>query len=545
MIVSFFEYLIPFIVLLSILVFIHELGHFLVARYYGVRVEVFSLGFGPKIFKYKKGDTVYCISLIPLGGYVKMFGDDPRQSVPKHQRKKAFLCQKVGPKMAIAFAGPFMNFIMAILLFSAIAMIGQHKALPELGDIQADSIAYKVGFRAKDKIVSINEHKISYWEDVEKWIKKNPDKKLVFNIQRSNSHQQVEVKTQAVPSQNLTSLNKIEGRIKGLTIFSKSSHIGVSDHHSLAYQSGLRVFDEIVQLNDQKILNWEDLNRFFNSNLPSVLKIKVKRENTKEPVSLDIPISSLSIVNLTTLGIEKPDLYIGRVKPSSPAEKAGLMEKDRLLSINGKKLNHWSEFSDVIEKDKSDSKIFHLTVLRKGVEKKIDIQAEKMPLFNPDGSMKHRYMIGVASAQFVSYPELVFSRMINPVRALNYGVKETVKWIAITGKIIGRLITGSISRRMIGGPLSIAKVAKQSFFASLIHFLRVMAIVSVNLCLMNLLPIPILDGGHLMLFTIEGIKGKPLSVKKIEIIQTVGLVLIIFLVVFTLFNDVQNWNVIW
>lgn len=168
-----------------------------------------------------------------------------------------------------------------------------------------------------------------------------------------------------------------------------------------------------------------------------------------------------------------------------------------------------------------------------------------MPLVNEDGSIDYKPMIGVASAYYVSYPEIMHSRFLNPLKALGYGLALTGKWVAVTGKVLWKLVTGSISHRMLGGPLSIAKAAKRSFSDSVIEFLSVMAIISINLFLMNLLPIPVLDGGRLLIFVIEKIKGKSLSVAKIEMIQLIGFGVILFFILLTLVNDIRNWNIIW
>lgn len=149
-------YLVPMIVLLGLLIFVHELGHFLVAKYYKVRVEVFSLGFGPKIFKFKRGDTTYAISAIPLGGYVKMFGDDPTADVPDEQKSVSFTHKPVGQRIAVVLAGPLMNFGFAVLIFAVVALIGERTLAPKLGDIDPKSDAYAAGFRSGDVIKKID-----------------------------------------------------------------------------------------------------------------------------------------------------------------------------------------------------------------------------------------------------------------------------------------------------------------------------------------------------------------------------------------------------
>ena len=537
---SFLQYLIPFSLLLGILVVIHELGHYLAARFFGVKVEVFSLGFGPKLFKFKKWDTLFCISLIPLGGYVKMFGDNPRQVLTEEEKKIGFLSQKIWPKTAIALAGPVMNFFLAIVLFMAVGIIGQKRAEPVLGDIEEKSSAFEQGFRSGDQILSIEGHSIQYWEEVHHWIQKNPEKPLAFEIQRENQNISITVAPKKESNTQLSVLSRFIGTLEGLSVASSSAHIGVPSTNSIAFQKGLRTFDEIKEIDGVPILNWRDLKQAYPSQTTAgPLKIKVDREGLSK--EFEIPVSAQ--MTLEDLGIEKTSLYIDRVKPGSPAQLAGLLKKDRLLALNKKTLQKWEDFSEIIKNYKEDS--LQVSILREGIEKTLTLKPEKMPLVQSDGQLEYRNMIGVASAQYFSFPNTTTFRILNPLHALFYGFQQTFKWVGVTGKVLWKLVSGSISRRMLGGPLSIAQAAKRSFSESMVQFLIVMAIISINLFLMNLLPIPILDGGHILLFTIEGIKGRALSVQKIEMIQMIGFSVVLFFIVLTLFNDIQNWNIIW
>ena len=545
MVIEFFNYLIPFALLLGTLVFIHELGHFWAARFFGVRVEVFSLGFGPKIFKHKKGSTVYCLSLIPLGGYVKMFGDNPRLRVPVGEKKYSFLDQKTGPKMIIALAGPVMNFILAVLLFMAVGMIGREKPIAKVGDIKESSPAFSAGFRSDDIILSINEKNTAHWEDVVRIVESRPEERLEFKIQNQGLVRSINVQPKRIEDKQLTALSKEIGDIEGLSVFSKSSHIGVSDISSRAYKAGLRTFDEIKQIGQSPVSNWRDLQAALLKVKGSVLKVKVKREGEEKLISAVLSLKGFSEIRLSSLGIEEPSLYVDRIKPGSPADSAGLKRGDRLMSLNGKPLLSWENFSSIVKNYDASLNQLNLEILREGKKELVSLTPEKMPLIQKSGQLTHRLMIGVSSAQYVSYPERVMSRILNPFSALAFGWNETLKWSLITAKVIGRLATGALSTRLIGGPLSIAKAAKRSFSDSLIHFLTMMAIISVNLFLMNLLPIPVLDGGHLLLFGIEAVKGSPLSIKKIEMVQMTGFAVILFFVILTLFNDIQNWNLFW
>ena len=172
----------PFLLLLGVLIFIHELGHFLAARRCGVTVEVFSLGFGPKIFKYQKGETLYCISLLPLGGYVKMFGDDPFKEVPDSEKHRGFLYKKVPQKLLIAFGGPFMNLLFTLAAFFLLGILGVPSLPTFAGDIKEGSAAHKAGFRSGDKILSVNGEPVSYWQELDKIIQNNPEKTLSFKV---------------------------------------------------------------------------------------------------------------------------------------------------------------------------------------------------------------------------------------------------------------------------------------------------------------------------------------------------------------------------
>ena len=542
MVASFFQYLLPFTLLLGILVLIHELGHFLVARYFGVRVEVFSIGFGPKLLKFKKGDTVYCISLIPLGGYVKMFGDNPKNLPQGDNKKIGFLSQKVGVKSLIALGGPLMNFFLAIFLFMILSFLGRQQALPILGKIHSETKAYELGFRSDDKILSINNQKIRYWSEVENQIRKNGEKELSFKIERLNQNKTFKVIPEKIKNEKLTHFENFIGHVEGLSIISKSAHIGIKSHQSISYKYGLRTFDEIKQMNGVSISNWRDLENFMKQNKKKKISIKIQRED--EEKLIDIPVQGQVPLTLAKLGIESTELYIDRVKKNSPAKKAGLQKKDRFFSLNKKVIKNWNAFSSLIQEDKS-SKPFTLTIVRDGQKQNIMMETKKMSTLQADGLIQERKMIGVASAQYISLPPLVFVRTLNPIKALIFGVKETLRWSAVTGKVLWKLVTGKLSYRVMGGPLSIAKAAKKSFSESLSEFLAVMAIISVNLFLMNLLPIPVLDGGHLFLFAIEGIKGSALSPQKVEFVQIIGFVFILFFIMLTFFNDIGNWDLIW
>ena len=522
----------PFFLLLGLLIFIHELGHFLVARWFGVKVEVFSLGFGPKILKYKKGDTIYCISLLPLGGYVKMFGDSPLEELPDSEKPKGFLYKKAGQKWLIAFGGPFMNLIFTFLAFFLLAFLGRPALPPELGDIEPDSKAWSLGFRSGDRILSVNEEAVSYYDELDKIINSHVGGKLIFKARSKKG----EIKSlQAVPSlkknPNPFEWKKFTGAIDGLSYVSIGLRAGVI-YGSPAHKAGLRSFDEITQANNQKLRYWRDFKAFAERGGSNSFVLSFKRGS-------DIKKIKLKRLALSQLGIEPSFLYIDRLGPGSPADQAGLKKGDRLLAIDGKELQSWKQVLDAIQSSKGQALL--LKYRRQGQEKETSLSPK--PLF-VEGNIKKRFMLGIASGLSAALPEEIV-RQRAALQSLAYAGQETWKWLGYTATMLIRLIQGEFSLRSLGGPVMIGRAAHSHFHQGFSPFLFIMALISLNLFFFNLLPIPMLDGGHLLFFTIEGILGRALPVKKLILAQQLGLAFLASFMGFVFFNDIYNWLKAW
>ena len=521
----------PFILLLGILIFIHELGHFLVARFFGVKIEVFSLGFGPKILKYQKGDTCYCLSLLPLGGYVKMFGDNPLEEIAESEKAKGFLYKKVYQKWLIAFAGPFMNLIFTLLAFFLIAKLGIQTLPAQLGDISKNSSAYQQGFRSGDLILSVNGRSISYYKEFDKLLKIGEELSIQLKEDKGEI-KNIQVKVQSMKNPNPLDWRKTVGSIEGLSIRSQGLRIGIVTN-SKAYQEGLRTFDEIVEVNGIKLRYWRELEFLVEQN--QVLSLLVKRESEEQA----LPFRFKNTKSLSDLGIEASVLYIEKVGPDTPAQRAGLLRGDRLLSIQSEEIKTWDQVLNQIEN--SGGKPLELSY-RSGDEiKNLSITPE--PLF-VEGNIKTRYMLGIASGTLSAFhPDVLRTRTF--LESFIYSGVETGQWLAFISLGLIRLIQGELSLRTMGGPIAIGRMAHSSFSQGFSSFLFMMALISLNLFFLNLLPIPILDGGHILFFTIEGILGRPLSVKKLLVAQQVGLVLILSFMGFAFFNDIYNLFKAW
>ncbi|MGE3680621.1 MAG: RIP metalloprotease RseP [Bdellovibrionales bacterium] len=558
-ILGFFEYLFasvgPFFILLGLLIFVHELGHFLVAKFFGVRVETFSLGFGKKLLRYKKGDTTYCISAIPLGGYVKMFGDDPTADVPEPEKKYAFLHKPVGPRIAIVLAGPLMNLFFAILIFTLIGGVGEDLPGPTVGDVAVDSAAYEDGFRSGDKILAINGEKMPSWVHIKDVVEASGGQALEFVVERTGEPQPLTLQAAVTmgDNENIFSTERKIGQIPGLTQEARSTLVGVKDPQSPAARAGIKSLDLVVSVGDQRVNYWRELPPALQRALTTgsadskSVKIQVrdvsKDEKPENVRTVQIPVSADWNENtdlVAALGLEPAELYIYQTKKGSPADVAGVQAGDKVIRIDGQEVHTWK---DVLERVKSfdpASQGMAFTVVRAGEEKTFTIRPEMTKLMTMKGQEEKRFTIGIVSGFLPVGAQPVFHRISNPVEMIKFGLTETKKWTEFVVMSVVRLVQGDVSPKNIGGVITIGRVASHSFEAGLSTFLRTMAIISINLFLLNLLPIPILDGGHLLFYCIEGIRGAPMSLRKMELAQQVGLMLLMILMVFAFFNDITN-----
>ena len=524
----------PFALLLGVLIFIHELGHFLAARYFGVKVEIFSLGFGPKILKYKKGDTLYCLSLLPLGGYVKMFGDNPLEEPEEKKKPQAFLYKKASQKWLIAFAGPFMNLTFTLFAFFLLSKSGMPSFPSLLGDIQKESAAYQAGFRSGDTVLSVNEAGILYYEDLIEKIQKKAGEELSFKIKdRKGQVKKLSASSQRTKLKSPLEWRKEKGSIEGLTLASRGLRVGVIPE-SLAYKKGLRTFDEIIKADEKAFRYWRDLEDFIKNK--KTVKLTFKRNSKIQTAFFSV---SKALESLLDLGLEPSFLYIEKVGPNTPAEQAGLRRGDRLISIQDQEIKTWQEVLDQVKKSSGSE-------LRIQYQRETDIKdvfISPKPLF-VEGNIKKRFMIGIVSGNSTVFPpRLVRKRGF--FESFTYSVHETGKWLSVITLSLLRLIQGEISIRTLGGPVAIGKVAHSSFHEGFSSFFFWMALISLNLFFFNILPIPVLDGGYLLFFTIEGILGRALSVRKLVLSQQIGLVFILSFVGFTIFNDIYNLIKAW
>lgn len=542
----------PFFILLGILIFVHELGHFLVAKFFGVRVEIFSLGFGKRLLTYKWGDTSYCLSLIPLGGYVKMYGDDPTADIPEDQKKYAFLHKPILQRFAVVLAGPLMNLFFAIFIFSFIIAIGDEVPGPFVGDVASDSKAYASGFRPGDKILSIDGEETPTWNQAQRKLESLGGKIVTLQLMRKGEAQPLQIESSVTygENDNIFSSSRQVGQIPGLTQESRSSMIGIKDPKSPAAQAGVPSLTLLVSVNGKKVQYWRDLQETLAESIkPGVKAVTLQVRDVEKPEKLEniqtfeVPVKEgwTDKTDFAEMfGLEPAELYIFQVKKDSPAGRAGILPKDKVVRVGNESLSSWSDVLNRVKNFDPASEGLEFVVTRNGEEKSFKVKPEMTALMSNKGQEEHRFTIGIVSGFFPVGADPVTFRITNPIKIVQHGVVETMYWTEFVVMSMVRLIQGEVSAKNIGGVITIGRVASHSFAAGMSTFLKMMGLISINLFLLNLLPIPILDGGHLVFYTIEALRGAPLSMRKMEIAQQVGLMLLMFLMAFAFFNDITN-----
>ena len=426
-------YILSFLFVLGVLIFIHELGHFLVARFFGIKVHVFSLGFGKRLIGFRYFDTDYRISLIPLGGYVKMAGENPEDGLTGSPDE--FLSRPKIERFWVAVAGPAMNLILAVLLLAGTFMIGQEVLEylikpPIVGAVAPDSPALKSGIQSGDTIISINGRSMPRWKDVEFRIAINPDRTLDIEFQRKDKKLSTSLITQETQ----------DGR----------GTIGISPF------------------------------------IPYV---------------------------------------ISRVIPNSAAQKSGLKTGDEIVSVhkNGQRNIGFSAIAQTIKASEGTPLLFE--ILRNG---ELIFQT-----ISPE-IIEGKPRLG-AYIQYATREE-----QLEPMEAFQQSLKDNYEMTILTFATIGRLLTGTSSVKQLSGPIEIAKFSGRAATLGLVPLLSLMAVISLQLGLLNLLPIPILDGGMILLLTIEGIMGRDLSLRIKDQIFKIGFMLIVLLMGIVLVNDLAK-----
>lgn len=595
------EYFFGFVLLLGVLVFIHELGHFSVAKWCGVRVDTFSIGMGKKFFRFVRGETEYVLSLIPLGGYVKLLGQDPREEIPPELEAKSFRHKPLWQRAAIVLAGPLFNAALAVAVFVGLYSFGVPSPAPSLDRVLVGSPAEIAGFRSGDQITAIkpltddsSPTQILDLSDLEREVGKHVGRELIFTVSRKDraTGEVSEVNVNYTPvmgheRDSTIGVIRHRGVIEGAernapapVVTQASSKSWASDKNfpKFFWIENLRLVKDgetLFEAQTQSLFDlnwaWEALNNRaqeqggslevqikgtpvqMDSN-SSQLGANSKVTNSKSAASSETaasPPESQTLIfpwnqkfpkTLEESGLVSSELTLIAVTPESPAEKLGLQPGDLIRTLNGEPVKSFQWFRSRLQQlaAEPNSRVV-VGWLRDGQEKTAEVVPQKVEAQDPLTEVKKsQFQIGGAFLALPAAPNFVTVKAEGFGEALSMGFWRTV---SLTGSMLSsfyHLAVGDISPKTLGGPLLIAKISGESIKQGAIPFFRMMAFISLNLFILNLLPLPVLDGGHLILYCVEAIRRKPISIKIIEIWTTAGFFLLMGLVAVVFFNDLSR-----
>lgn len=512
------EKILIFVIFLGPLIFFHELGHFFFARLFGVRVEVFSIGFGPKIFKYLHKGTEYAISIIPLGGYVKMFGDDPFSETPltDEEKKVAFNHKSKIARFWIVFGGPLANLLLAYFLYVGLLASGEKVPETKVGVVTEQSVLYAKGLRTGDVLVGINDEKVLSFDDFN--IKGSSVEKVT--VQRHGEKLELPVGMELEPF--------INEFVNIVSVVKKPIFIN---------KKGEKFYVSLTQKPTDLSPSLEEINSNFQGK--AFLYNYVQKDDA---IALDFgsesEISSDQSQSLTEflgkMEFYPVDLSVRNIVMGSPSDKAGIKKGDILTSVNGVALKSFEELRSTLQ-GIEDGKEVAVAVISNG-----ELQTKQLVPEVKEVDKKKTKLIGIESAVEYVQPKLIVAKADSFGEAVTGAFTRTWDGIVKTFSGYKKLITREVSLNNIGGPLAIGKVASDSLNISLSMFFRLMAIISINLGVINLFPIPVLDGGHIMFLIFETFNGGPLSRRKLEIAQRFGISVLFFLIFVALFNDITR-----
>lgn len=540
-----------FILILVPLVVFHEFGHYLFARIFGVKAEIFSVGFGPTLFGWKRGETEWRISAIPLGGYVKLLGEDRDAELSPEDKSRALHTQKPWKRFFIFFGGPLFNFILAAFIFMVILFIGEPQVASVVGRVVPGSAAEQVGFRSRDEIVSVDGVPVKKFEEVVNAMSEKPGKKIDFEVLHAGSTQRTILSAVPTSEPGFSAYGESTqvGVIDGLFASARSTVAGVSQPGSAAYQAGFRTLSKITKFNDVLLKDWEELEAFYQGLAPDQafeLSFKdpdgsnertIKWKKPAKALQKDAQTGSVAAGLGPDFGLFSSELFVEKTVKGSPAEAAGLKTGDRLVAVGNQEVQSFMKLKELVQESGEKTGVVPLTWEREGKLFKHSIKPTASSTKDPILRTVTHFTIGVIPSLMLNQPATFIERVYNPFKLVYLGCERMVSFTYRNFISLKKMFTGDVSLGSLGGPIMIGKIAGESMARGIILFLSNMAIFSIGLGVLNILPVPVLDGGHLLLLGIEMIRGQPLTIRQMEVIQSVGLVLILALMATAFYND--------
>jgi regulator of sigma E protease len=564
-----------FVLFISILIFIHEFGHFAFAKLFGVKVMTFSIGFGPKVIKVRGKETEYCIGLLPFGGFVKMLEEGKaEQPILPEEKHRTFEAQALWKRVVIVLAGPAMNLVFPVALYTSVYLEDTEFLPPTVGAVfpgkPADGKLYP-----GDTITSIGGEPVASFPEVQKAFSRHAGEAMHVNAERDGKN--VEVTITPNDSVEVVEPSELElyehvGRV-GIAPTFAAPVIGIPRTDSPAWRAGLRTFDRITAVNGRKVETLVDLVKTLSGNRGDNVVLTYVRPVPVPGGLYDFAVLETGIASLaprprpegTTVrdsdpdarakdvfdrtGIESAEMYVSFVPEGASEHKMGLRVGDRITELDGAPQRMWKverrgghsvdDTSLVGSLLREPNRMHELVWTRDGERMAGTFQLRKENWDDELGQHYERYVFRSSHWQPRVAPKLV----PNPhpvIYAVRRGCEETLS--AIKFIVVGfvRIAQGRVSLATVSGPITLYDVAGDAGAKGATYFVWAMAVTSVNLGLINLLPIPVLDGGHLLLFLIEWIRRRPVSVRTRALSSLVGISVLALLMLVAFKNDVSR-----
>jgi regulator of sigma E protease len=558
--------LLYFVLLVSSLIFIHESGHFAFAKIFGVKVLTFSVGFGPKILRIRGKETEYCLGLLPFGGFVKMLEESKRaEPILPEERGRTFEAQALWKRVIIVLAGPAMNLLFPIALYTSV-FLEDHEFLPAtVGVVDAGKPA-DGKLQPGDRIVNVDGATVTSFPEVQHVISRRAGRPVKLGVERDGKELDVTVTPIDEAEVHELDIVKHTGRI-GIDPRFPAAVIGIAGHDAPA-AVGLRTFDLVTSVNGRRIERFVDLVNVLAQNRGDQVVISYLRPVDvpralgglgelavlepgaatltplpREPGSTPpIDESTRAIDVLERTGIESADMYVAFVPQASSEWRAGLRPGDRITLLDGVPQRLWRTMEE--ELVAGADRMHELQWTRDGAAMRGFFQLRKEQWDDQFRQHYERYVFRT-DHWLPTAPDRLVPNPHPLVYAVRRGIEETGSVIKFISVGMLWLFEGRVSLANVSGPITMYDIAGQAGARGAAYFVWAMAVISVNLGLINLLPIPVLDGGQLIFFLFEAARRQPLPLRIREVASLVGVVMLVLLMLVAFKNDVERrWDVI-
>lgn len=538
-----------FLVLVGVLVAIHEFGHFVAAKLLDFKVTRFSIGFGQPLLRLRRGETEYQLALFPLGGYVRILGEDPTEDIAPEDARRAFSHKPLWQRLVVVFAGPAANFLLPVVIY--FVSFAGHTELPAavIGDVVAGSPAARAGFEPGDRILSVGGDSVRYWEDVERIVGKRAGVQTRFKLRRGSREVERDVAPIEMATTRSDGSRSRAGWI-GITQAPFPPQIGVLDRASPAGRAGLRTGDVVISIDGREIRTWTELRRELGG-APRRMTVTYLRATTLDGLAAKLygP-QQTSLVSDQTFaadgtsrvehGLYPADLFVHHVLPESPAARAGLRPGDLLTSLDGDPVTHWLVLERRLRAHPDHAFVVGWRRAGEPAELTAEITQEWRRRTDEYGNEDSVLLFGATPSFDRGQGEMVaidgrFSY------AVSKSVERTLEAVGVMASGLGSILRGKNPSEELGGPIMMFQVAAVSGSKGWEFLFLMIALVSISVALINLLPVPVLDGGHVLVFAVEAVRGRPLSVRARDRITVCGLAIVGLITVLALRNDVVRY----